>query len=57
MKKLQIHKMCTSIAIGFYLRNEEAFEEFKLKMMALRKIENCIFSVYEKKPAYLSETP
>jgi hypothetical protein len=53
MKKLPIHKMCTSIAIGFYLRGEEEYIEFKHKMIALSSTENCIFSVYESKPDYL----
>ena len=56
MKKIEINKMCTSIAIGFYIRGEEEYEEFKLKMIALSKADNCIFSIYEHKPEYLSQS-
>lgn len=47
MKRLNIKKMCTSIALGFYLRDQEEYEEFKLKIMALNKLENSIVTVYE----------
>lgn len=47
MRKLNIKKMCPSVAIGFYLRTEEDYIEFKFKMLALNKLENSIFSVYE----------
>jgi len=50
MKKLNIKKMCTSVAIGFYIRGEDEFEKFKLKLTALSKLDNSIFSVYENKP-------
>jgi hypothetical protein len=55
MKKLQTNKMCTSVAIGFYIRDEEAFYEFRLKLLELQKQENCIFSVYDKTPDYMKE--
>lgn len=55
MKKLQTSKMCTSVAIGFYLRDEEAFHEFRLKLLELQKQENCIFSIYDKTPNYMKE--
>ena len=42
--------MCTSVAVGFYIRGEEEFSEFYNKMMAFKKNENSIFSVYDKKP-------
>lgn len=42
--------MCTSVAIGFYIRGEDEFEKFKLKLTALSKLDNSIFSVYENKP-------
>lgn len=57
MKKLNINSMCTSIAVGFYLRDQDEFLEFKLKMSALSKTDNCIFSVYETKPLYMREQP
>jgi len=53
MRKLNIKKMCTSIALGFYIRNEEEYEEFKFKIMALDKIEDSIVSVYREE-AYLN---
>lgn len=53
MKKLSINKMCTSVAIGFYLRGYEDFLEFKHKILAFNKLENSIFSVYEIKPIQL----
>ena len=42
--------MCTSVAIGFYIRNENQFQDFKTKILKMSKEENSIFSVYEKKP-------
>ena len=42
--------MCTSVAIGFYIKNEEDFLNFKEKIQQLSRTENSIFSVYEKKP-------
>lgn len=53
MKKLAITKMCTSVAIGFYLRGFEDFLEFKHKILAFNKLDNSIFSVYEIKPIQL----
>ena len=45
--------MCTSVACGFYIRDKDAFDEFKLKMLALSKLDNCIFSIYEETPNYM----
>ena len=53
MKKLQIKKMCTSVAIGFYLRDEEDFQNFYNKMAALSKLDHSIFNVYDAKPQKL----
>jgi hypothetical protein len=53
IKKLNIGKMCTSIAFGFYLRDEEQFIEFREKMVALSLLDDCIFSVQDKNPNYL----
>lgn len=55
IKKLNIEKMCTSIAFGFYLRDEESFIEFREKVIALSLLDDCIFSVHEKKPEYLKD--
>ena len=35
MRQLPISKMCTSLAVGFYIRDSEAYDLFKLKMLAL----------------------
>lgn len=50
MKKMNIKKMCTSIAMGFYIRGEEEFIEFKHKLFALSRLEDSIFTVFEYKP-------
>jgi hypothetical protein len=42
--------MCTSVAIGFYIRNKEEFDSFKKNMLVLGSAENSIFTVYEKRP-------
>lgn len=47
---MKLSKMCTSVAIGFYIRNEEAFIDFKSIIMKMSRENNSIFSVYEKKP-------
>lgn len=47
--------MCTSVAIGFYIRDKPSFEEFKVKILKLSREENSIFSVYEKKPVKKDE--
>ena len=44
--------MCTSVAVGFYLRGEEDYELFKNRILAFKKKENCIFSIFEKKPEF-----
>lgn len=50
MKRMDIKKMCTSLAMGFYIRGAEEYTEFKLKLTALSSLEDSIFTVYEKKP-------
>ncbi len=47
MKKLKLDRMCTSVAIGFYLRTEEDFLAFKCKIKALAITEHSIFTVYD----------
>ena len=42
--------MCTSVAIGFYIRDREDFQNFKQNIKELSKVENSIFTVYDKKP-------
>lgn len=48
MKKMKISKMCTSVALGFYIRGPDEYEEFKLKIIAMSKLEDSIFSVFKK---------
>jgi|LauGreDrversion4_2_1035121.scaffolds.fasta_scaffold49694_4 hypothetical protein len=50
VKSLKLDKMCTSVAIGFYISGKDHFEEFKKIITKLSKEEDSIFSVYEKKP-------
>ena len=50
MKTLKLSKMCTSVAIGFYIRDGQQFLDFKAKLLKLSRDENSIFSVYENKP-------
>lgn len=42
--------MCTSVAIGFYIKNEQSFIDFKTKILFLSREQDSIFSVYDKKP-------
>lgn len=37
MKKLQLDKMCTSVAIGFYIRDEADFIDFKKRIKELSR--------------------
>jgi hypothetical protein len=55
MKKMNIKKMCTSIAFGFYLRNEDDFTEFRDKIRAMSMMEDSFISVSDIKPKYLKE--
>lgn len=43
-----MNKLCTSLAIGFYLRDLKEFEKFKLKIQALSKMDDSFLSVFEK---------
>ena len=47
---MKLDKMCTSVAIGFYIRDEESFLDFKTKILKMSRESDSIFSVYEKKP-------
>lgn len=47
---MNIKKMCTSLAMGFYIRGEDEYVEFKHKMLALSRMDDSIFTVYEHKP-------
>jgi hypothetical protein len=50
IKSLKLDKMCTSVAIGFYIRGKDHFEDFKTLITKLSREEDSIFSVYEQKP-------
>ena len=50
VKSLRLDKMCTSVAIGFYISGKEQFQEFKTLITKLSRDEDSIFSVYEHKP-------
>lgn len=51
--------MCTSLAPGFYLRDEDNFRQFKEQIMAMKTHfkDDCIFSIFEKTPAFMREDP
>jgi hypothetical protein len=49
---LSLSKICTSVCIGFYLRNNEAFDKFSAKLNAVARIDHSIFSVYETSPIF-----
>jgi hypothetical protein len=49
---LSLSKICTSVCIGFYLKDGEAFEKFSTKLKAVARIDHSIFSVYEKSPTF-----
>jgi hypothetical protein len=48
---MKLDKMCTSVAIGFYIRNKASFLDFKTKILKMSRESDSIFSVYEEKPA------
>ena len=52
VRALRLSKIATSVLVGFYLRNEADFEEWKYRVKALAKMENGVFSVYDKSPNY-----
>ena len=52
MRTLALSKICTSLAIGFFVPADgtlEAFNQFKVKLMALSRMEHSFFSVFDKK--------
>lgn len=44
---MPLNKMCTSVAIGFYIRDQPDFEDFKTRIKSLAKSENSFFTVYD----------
>ena len=55
LNTLSLSKICTSVCIGFYLRDEEAFVKFAAKLHAVAQMEHSFFSVYEKSPIRSAE--
>jgi hypothetical protein len=45
--------MCTSLAIGFYIRDKEEFSLFKKSMHEMANMDSSVFSVYDNKPKHL----
>jgi len=46
IRTMRLSKICPSLAIGFYLRDESAFINFKASIERVRKMESCFFSVF-----------
>ena len=57
MRTLDPSEICTSLAPGFYLRDQEEFEEWLkyLKDMKARFKDQFIFSIFDKKPQMFNE--
>jgi cysteine protease ATG4 len=47
VRTLKLSKISTSVAIGFYIRNKNEFENFKSKISKLSKLENSGFCCFE----------
>ena len=45
---MSLNRICPSLAIGFYLRNMDEFYRFKAQIEEMKKMENCIFSVFDQ---------
>lgn len=55
---MRLSKICPSLAIGFYLRDQADFTEFKAEIERVRKLDNCFFSVFQQRQSskqYLRE--
>jgi hypothetical protein len=57
LRTLDPSEICTSLAPGFYLRDQEEFEEWLkyLKDMKARFKDQFIFSIFDKKPQMFNE--
>jgi len=42
--------MCTSLALGFYVKGESEWEDLKERLNYLKGKENCILTVMEEAP-------
>jgi cysteine protease ATG4 len=51
-RSLDPESLCTSMAPGFYLRDEAAFDAWALQMLRLKEDfgHECIYTVYDKRP-------
>ena len=46
---MRLSKICPSLAIGFYLRDQGQFETFKSSIERVRQMDSCFFSVFKQK--------
>ena len=45
---MSLNRICPSLAIGFYIRNLDEYFRFKAQIEEMRKMEDCIFSVFDQ---------
>ena len=48
IRTMSLSKICTSLTIGFYIRDAESFEKFKANLKELAKMPDSFFSIFEK---------
>ena len=48
IRTMSLSKICTSLAIGFYIRDTESFENFKVNLKELAKMPDSFLSIFEK---------
>ena len=48
IRTISLSKICTSLAIGFYIRDAESYNEFKTNLKELASMPDSFFSVFEK---------
>ena len=46
IRTMRLSKICPSLAMGFYLRDEAEYLTFKRSIERVRKMDNCFFSVF-----------
>ena len=44
---MSLNRICPSLAIGFYIRNMDEFFRFKAQILEMKKMDDCIFSVFD----------
>lgn len=44
---MSLNRICPSLAIGFYIRNMDEFYRFKAQIDEMKKLDDCIFSVFD----------